>query len=170
MAPWTVVRQAPLSMGFSRQEYWSRLPFPLPGDLPDPGIEPESPALQTVYLLSVPLFGKPNWKPNFLYFILIIQKSRKTEERMSFSDHLHCEQLAIRGLLSFMKHRECPLYPVYKTMYRSSPALATSSPLTLKVFSAHLQNIVKKLCQNWHGSSHLQSGGLFCECMLSRFS
>ena len=69
------------------------MPFPLPGDLPDPGIEPESPALQTVYLLSVPLFGKPNWKPNFLYFILIIQKSRKTEERMSFSDHLHCEQL-----------------------------------------------------------------------------
>ena len=43
--PWTVAHQAPLSMGFSRQEYWSRLPFPSPGDLPDPGIEPESPAL-----------------------------------------------------------------------------------------------------------------------------
>ena len=40
--PWTVARQAPLSMGSSRQEYWSRLPFPTPGDLPDPGIEPES--------------------------------------------------------------------------------------------------------------------------------
>ena len=38
--------QAPLSMKFSRQEYWSGLPFPYPGDLPDPGIEPESPALQ----------------------------------------------------------------------------------------------------------------------------
>ena len=38
--------QAPLSMGFSRQEYWSGLPFPSPGDLPDPGIEPRSPALQ----------------------------------------------------------------------------------------------------------------------------
>ena len=37
---WTIVRQAPLSMGFSRQEYWSELPFPPPGDLPDPGIEP----------------------------------------------------------------------------------------------------------------------------------
>ena len=37
--PWTVACQAPLSMGFSRQEYWSRLPFPTPGDLPDPGIE-----------------------------------------------------------------------------------------------------------------------------------
>ena len=38
--PWTVVCQAPLSMGFSRQEYWSGLPFPFAGDLPDPGIEP----------------------------------------------------------------------------------------------------------------------------------
>ena len=44
--PWTVARQAPPSMGFSRQEYWSGLPFPSPGDLPDPGIEPRSPALQ----------------------------------------------------------------------------------------------------------------------------
>ena len=42
----TVAHQAPLSVGFSRQEYWSGLPFPVPGDLPDPGIEPGSPALQ----------------------------------------------------------------------------------------------------------------------------
>ena len=50
MTPWTVARQAPLSMGFSRKEYWSELPFPPPGDLPDPGIKltsPMSPALQT---------------------------------------------------------------------------------------------------------------------------
>ena len=44
--PWTVACQAPLSMEFSRQEYWSGLPFPSPRDLPDPGIEPRSPALQ----------------------------------------------------------------------------------------------------------------------------
>ena len=43
---WTVACQAPLSMGFSRQEYWSGLPFPSPGDLPNPGIEPGFPALQ----------------------------------------------------------------------------------------------------------------------------
>ena len=43
--PWTVACQAPLSMGFPRQEYWSRLPFPPPGDLPHPGIKPVSPAL-----------------------------------------------------------------------------------------------------------------------------
>ena len=44
--PWTVAYQAPLFMGFSRQEYWSGLPFPSAGDLPDPGIELRSPALQ----------------------------------------------------------------------------------------------------------------------------
>ena len=50
--PWTVVYQAPLSMGFSRQEYWSRLPFPSPGDLPNPEIKPGSPALQVDCLQS----------------------------------------------------------------------------------------------------------------------
>ena len=49
--PWTVAHQAPPSMGFFRQEYWSGLPFPSPGDLPDPGIEPRSPALQADSLL-----------------------------------------------------------------------------------------------------------------------
>ena len=43
--PWTVAHQTPLSMGFARQEYSSVLPFPSPGDIPHPGIEPESPAL-----------------------------------------------------------------------------------------------------------------------------
>ena len=46
MTPWTAAHQAPLSMGFSRQEYWSRLPFPSPGDLPNPGIKAPSLALQ----------------------------------------------------------------------------------------------------------------------------
>ena len=57
--PWTVAYQAPLSMRFSRQEYWSGLPFPSPGDLPDPGIEPGSPALESDALTSEPP-GKPN--------------------------------------------------------------------------------------------------------------
>ena len=47
--PWTVAYQAPPSLGFSRQEYWCRLPFPSPGDLPNPGIEPGSPALQRCF-------------------------------------------------------------------------------------------------------------------------
>ena len=52
--PWTVARQAPLSKWFFRQEYWSGLPFPSPGDLPDPGIEPGSPTLQADFLPSEP--------------------------------------------------------------------------------------------------------------------
>ena len=58
VTPWTVAHQAPLSMGFSRQEYWSGLPCSPPGDLPHPGVEPRSPALQAVSLLSEPP-GKP---------------------------------------------------------------------------------------------------------------
>ena len=54
MAPWTVALQVPLSMGFSKQEYWGGLPCPSPGDLPDPGIEPRSPALQADSLPSEP--------------------------------------------------------------------------------------------------------------------
>ena len=54
----TVAYQAPQSMEFSRQEYWSGLPFPSPGDLPNPGIEPRSPTLQADALLSE-LPGKP---------------------------------------------------------------------------------------------------------------
>ena len=52
MTPWTVAHQAPLTMGFSRQEYWSGVPFPSPRDLPDPGIEPVAP-------VSLALAGGP---------------------------------------------------------------------------------------------------------------
>ena len=59
--PWTVDHQAPLSMEFSRQEYWSGLPFPSPGELPDPGIKPRSPALQADALPSeLPEYIKQN--------------------------------------------------------------------------------------------------------------
>ena len=62
--PWTVAYRAPQSMEFSRQEYWSGLPFPSPGDLPNPGIEPGSPALQADALLSEPpLRGHKNNLP-----------------------------------------------------------------------------------------------------------
>ena len=56
--PWTAACQAPLFMGFSRQEYWSGLPFPSPGDHSNPEIEPRSPALQADSLLCEPP-GKP---------------------------------------------------------------------------------------------------------------
>ena len=53
VTPWTVDDQAPPSMGVSRQEYWSGLPFPSPGDLPDPGIKPGPPTLQADSLPSI---------------------------------------------------------------------------------------------------------------------
>ena len=61
VTPWTVVYQAPQSMEFSRQEYWSGLPFPSPGDLPNPGIEPRCPTLQADALPSEPP-GKKNYE------------------------------------------------------------------------------------------------------------
>jgi len=61
VTPWTVAYQALPSMGFSRQEYWSGLPFPSPGDLPDPGIKPRSPAFQADALTTEPP-GKPSNK------------------------------------------------------------------------------------------------------------
>ena len=57
--PWTVAHQAPLSMGFLRQEYWSGLPFPSSGDLPNPGIEPISPALAGTFFTTEPPMGIP---------------------------------------------------------------------------------------------------------------
>ena len=75
---WTVAQQAPLPMGFSRQEYWSGLPFPFPGDLPNPGIEPRSPALQADALTSEPP-GKPYFfvmaLPNQHHSVLSISSS-----------------------------------------------------------------------------------------------
>ena len=58
VTPWTITYQAPLSMGFSRQEDWSGVPFPSPGDPPDPGIKPGSPTFQVDALPTEPP-GKP---------------------------------------------------------------------------------------------------------------
>ena len=67
VTPWTVACQASLTMGFSRQEYWSGLPFPSLGDLPDSGTEPSSPALQADSLLTE-LQGKPGGTYYYDYF------------------------------------------------------------------------------------------------------
>ena len=69
VTPWTIACQAPLSMEFSRQEYWSGLPFPSPGDLPDPGVEPRSLTLQADSLPSEPP-GKPFSGINDLILLL----------------------------------------------------------------------------------------------------
>ena len=67
--PWTVAHQAPLSMGFSRQEYWSELPFPSPGDLPNPGVEPASSALAGRFFTTEP----PGNQINNQYLLLLGQ-------------------------------------------------------------------------------------------------
>ena len=76
MTPWTVACQAPLSMGFCRQEYWSGLPWPPPEDLPDPGIEPGFPELQADSLLSEPP-GKPRATPKKTGVLLVRKNGRK---------------------------------------------------------------------------------------------
>ena len=69
--PQTAAYQAPLSMGFSRQEYWSGLPFPSPGDLPNPGIEPGSPTLQADALPFEPPWKSPAGKVMSLLFKML---------------------------------------------------------------------------------------------------
>ena len=80
--PWTVAHQAPLSMGFSRQEYWSGLPRPPPWDLPDPGIEPlslASPALAGMFLITSATWEAQN------YFL---QQHKKLSYLRGCSKHL----------------------------------------------------------------------------------
>ena len=77
VTPWTIAHQAPPSMGSSRQEYWSGLPFPSPGDLPDPGIEPRSPIMQADALTSEPP-GKQRPKCKAKYYKTPRQKQRQT--------------------------------------------------------------------------------------------
>ena len=79
MTPWTVACQAPLSMEFSRQEYWNGQPFPSPGDLPEPGFEPGSPPLQADSLLSESP-GKPKRDAGTKYF----KKLRRGRRRNTY--------------------------------------------------------------------------------------
>ena len=76
--PWTVAHQAPLSIGFSRQEYWSGLSCPLPGDLPDPGIELMSSSLQTNCSLLI-YWGSPN-----NYYLSLITVTLNSQPMSSF--------------------------------------------------------------------------------------
>ena len=78
---WAIARQVPLSMKFSRQECWSGLPFPSPGDLPDPGTEPESPALQADSLLSESPGKSLNTSDEFKIYEFIMMLKKKKEPK-----------------------------------------------------------------------------------------
>ena len=94
-----VAYQAPRSMGFSRQEYWSGLPFPSPGDLPNPGIEPRSPALQTDALPSDP---RSLVFPILLFSSIFLHRSlRKAFLSPCYSLEL-CIQMGISFLFSLL--------------------------------------------------------------------
>ena len=89
---WTVAYQAPPSMWFSRQEYWSGLPFPSPGDLPNPGIESGSPTLQADTLPSEPL-GKPS-RSHFVYSSEnLLYNTGSLAQCSSVNGHLGCLHL-----------------------------------------------------------------------------
>ena len=113
MTPWTVAHRAPLSMGFSRQEYWSGLPCPSPGDLPNPGVESRSPALQVDSLLSETL-GKP--KNTGVGSLSLLQGIVPTWE--SNRDLLHC-----RWILNQLSYQGSP----YKTGVDKSEAFEKAS-------------------------------------------
>ena len=120
--PWTAVCQAPLSMEFSRQEYWSGLPFPTPGDLPDPGIEPASPALAGGFFTAEPL-----WKPQQGLACTVAQtpglegtrntfhqeERRGSEAQLSSSQapsmHFHCLYIPGGGQLGSCPQTSIPL-------------------------------------------------------------
>ena len=107
--PWSVPHQAPLSMGFSRQEYWSGLPFPSPGNLPDSGVKPESPALEGGFLTTEP----PGKCPRFTLLIIENHKKFFKSHLLIFTDY----KLKLRKL----KHENTYIY----------------TPLILKVKSSH---------------------------------
>ena len=91
LMPWTVASQAPLSMEFSRPEYWSGLPFPSPGDLPNPGIESWSPVLQEDSLLSEPPGNPKNTGVGCLSLLQGIFPTQGSNPGL-----LHCRQILYR--------------------------------------------------------------------------
>ena len=102
--PWTVAHRAPLSVGFPRQEYWSGLPFPSPGDLPDPGSEPVSPAWQVdFFTLESP--GKPislippvhpQYNTEFVWSLSLVP-GRELQKPLEFPEQQECPCYANEG-------------------------------------------------------------------------
>ena len=103
--PWTVAHQAPLSMGFPRQEYWSGLPFPSPGDLPHPGIKLRSPSLASRFFTTTPP-GKPF---NFLPLIKFSLSANCTPTLQPTQTCIHTHTYTHTHTHSSLNHqKKCP--------------------------------------------------------------
>ena len=92
MTPWTVAHQVPLSMGFSRQKYWSGFPFPSPGDLPNPGTKPRSltsPALAGEFFMTSATWKSAEYAQTFSNVLPIIPLSFKLIDTMIMSLTVH---------------------------------------------------------------------------------
>ena len=113
---WTVVHQAPLSMGFPRQEYWSELPCLYPGHLPDPGIEPTSPVAPALQMESL-LLSHPGNPLSFIsYSKLCNKEAGNVEIKMvcTYEQHLFCaarENKAEQSLQTLFKRESCFFFP-----------------------------------------------------------
>ena len=117
---WTVICQAPLSMGFPKQQYWSWLPFPTLVDVPDLGIKPESPALAGGFFTTEPP-GKPSTLKNTIKFpfcfssFKIFQASRRDQKgkKKAFSTHFfHAIELKERDKPSYFIYSKLPVFHI----------------------------------------------------------
>ena len=109
--PWSVARQAPLSTGFLRQDYWSGLPFPSPGDLPDPGIKPGSPALAGRFFTTSPTWEAwfPQSLQQFMFRPTVIQDSLFSTASPTLAvtclfDNTHSNRCEVISHCSFYLH------------------------------------------------------------------
>ena len=118
---WAIAHQVPLSMGFFRQEYWNGLPFPSPGNLPNPGIESASPALQSDSLPPEPP-GKPvldTWR----LFCSSVQFRSATQSCPALCDLMGC------SMSGFPVHHQLP-EPIQTHVHRISDAIQPFHPLS----------------------------------------
>ena len=134
-------------MGFSRQEYWSGLPFPFPGDLPDPGIEPRSPALQVDALTSEPP-GKPNYTSIKKREILDVFKLSLPSLHFTLLKHLLCNIGIIRhefnwSVAFYVSHE------ISYVIYISFPFVLKYFPVSIMISSLTCCLFKRMLC-NFH--------------------
>ena len=156
--PWTVARQTPLSMGFSRQEYWSGLPFPSPEDLPDPGIEPDTPALQAN---SYQLSSEGN--PLSVRSLKKQESSRKTSTSALMSMPKSLTMWITTNYGKFLKEMGIPDYLtcLLRNLYVGSEAIVRTGHGTTDCFQIVHQGCILSPCLfNLYAEYIMRNAGL----------